>query len=800
MHRLRTRFAFASLLSFALFLRPALAANLGLVDGTVHDYEDKPVIGTKVQLLSKDGRRLLDEHVTDENGHFEFEQVSFGTYRVRAFAPDGRSEEETVRVSSGDVVVVQIFLPLQGQTVDIVADRPKAPAPTRTGGSESTLERENIEELPRGDTASVNEILATQPGFVLDALGNLFVRGNHANIQYQMDGVPLPDSVSGLFGGFLSPKMIDSMEVLTGGLGAEYGDRLAAVVNLNSRKPSPQGEGELELQGGSYSTLNPSGFYGRKLGAVSLFAGGSYRTTSRALDPAVFGDLSHSGGDEERGFVRVDYDAGDTSHVSALGAYAHNFYRLPIDVSVPPLDPGAPDGGRTPDRFGNPPAPFFPHDTNQTENERDVFALLSVRHDFDPRTSLRAAMSYRHSVGSLFGDSQHALGPAQDPCSTDDQGNTSCASTSDVGRTADHVLGFVEQLFRFGENHVFKAGAQVDQLFGSTRYTSYTRSDALRGPDPSLTVTGTDDSRATTAGAYVEDRATFGPVVVNAGVRFDLQHVAFPASGSSSNDVAIGPRVGVAWSLGQATVVHAFGGLLWQPPPVLDAPAAARILGVVQPGQVVPYDLVPEQDRYAEIGIESRVVPELLLKLTGWGRLSKHQLDDIGVGNTNLVSPYNFREGRAGGIEAGAVAVLGDVRAFANVSLERALGRGIESAQYLFSPDDLANGSWQILDHVQTWTANAGTTYKRTFSQLSALLEYGSGLRTGPANDQHVPDHVRVDLSASHQFYGAPLRPMIAIDLVNAFDAHYAYRIANGFNGSHWAPGRSLFARLRTEF
>ena len=25
-------------------------------------------------------------------------------------------------------------------------------------------------------------------------------------------------------------------------------------------------------------------------------------------------------------------------------------------------------------------------------------------------------------------------------------------------------------------------------------------------------------------------------------------------------------------------------------------------------------------------------------------------------------------------------------------------------------------------------------------------------------------------------------------------------RIGNGFNGSHWAPGRSLFARLRTEF
>src|SRR5256885_10422211 len=127
-------------------------------------------------------------------------------------------------------------------------------------------------------------------------------------------------------------------------------------------------------------------------------------------------------------------------------------------MSVQPLDPSLPDGGRTPDGFGSPPAPFFPRDTNQTENERDAFALLSVRHDFDPRTSLRAAISYRHSFGFLSGDAQHALGPTQDPCSTDDQGNASCASTSDVGRTADHVLGFVEQLFRLGEDHVFKAG------------------------------------------------------------------------------------------------------------------------------------------------------------------------------------------------------------------------------------------------------------------------------------------------------------------------------------------------------
>lgn len=778
------------------FLLPglALAANLGIVDGNVRDYEGKPIAGAQVALLARDGRPI-DRHAADASGHFEFEQVPFGTYRIKATVPDGRSEQQEVKVASGDVSVVEIFIPVAGQEVVIAADRPTAPLPSRTASSASTLDRENIKELPRGDTSSVNEILATQPGFVNDAFGNLYARGNHANIQYQIDGVPLPDSVTGLFGGFLSPKLLDSMEVLTGGLGAEYGDRLAGVVNLNTRRPTPAGQGELELMGGSYQTISPSGFYGKQIGNLSVLAGGSYKHTQRALDPQVFEDLSHAGGDEERAYLRLDYDTSEHTHVSALGAFAHNFYALPIDPTVPRFDASQPNGGRKPDAYGNPPPPFFPGDTDQTENERDTFALLSVRHDFDPRSSLRVAASYRHSSGTLFGDARHALGPTADPCTA----AAGCSTASDVGRTADHLGVNGEQLLRLGEHHVVKFGGQFDQLFGTTRYVAYTRSDALQGPDPSQTISGRDDARATTGGVYLQDRATFGRFVINAGLRLDAQRVTFLGSASRATEVGLSPRLGVAYSITETTVAHAFAGLLWQPPAVLDAPAAARILGLVQPGQQIRYDLLPEKDRYAELGIESRILPELNVKLTAWGRLSSDQLDDVGVGSTNLVSPYNFREGRAGGLEAGVVTVLGGrFNAFANASLERAQGRGIETGRYLFPADALANDDWQLLDHTQIWTVNTGATVKDGTTQLSGTLGYGSGLRTGANNSQHVPGHVKVDLTLQHQFYGAPAKPTLGIDVVNLFDARYAFRIANGFNGSHFAPGRSVFVRLAT--
>jgi len=770
----------------------ALAVNLGFIQGTVRETSGEPVAAVPVKLLGR-GDRLVDQHTTDEKGRFEFEQVPFGQYRVVAAKPNGPETSVSVRVAAGELVSVNVvFPPAFGEELVVTAPRPKAPAPSRSASSASAVDRKDIEDRPKGDSASVNEVLGSQPGFVYDAFGNLYARGNHANIQYEIDGVPLPDSVSGLFGGFMSSNLIENMEVITGGLGAEYGNRLAAVVNLNSRQPSEEGEGELKLLYGSFDTVSSSAVLGRRFGNLSVLAGGSYKYSNRALDPPAISPIIHDSGDEERGFARIDYDLGEFDHFSLLANFARNFYQIPIDPNVPQCpEPGQPSCGRPPDQYGNPSPPFFPHDTNSTETERDLFTLLSYRHDYGARSSLRVSAYYRNSYGFLFGDAQHALGPTADPGS----------STSDVTRRANHVGGTAEYSLRIGDVHVVRIGANLDQLYGSDAFTSYTRNDALGAPDPSLTVGGTDTSRATTAGVYATDRATLGKFTLNAGMRVDLQKVSFPGSSEGATRTGVGPRIGASYAFTPDTVAHAFFGLMWMPPTVLDTPAAARILGVVPPNQPVPYDIRPEKDRYAEVGIESRVVPALTLKLTAWGKLSDDQLDDVEVGNTNLVTPYNFTEGRAWGVEAGAVAVLSRwLNVFANAAYELAQGRGIATAQYLFTPEALANNNWQTLDHSQTWTANAGATVKDGGSTLSTLLNYGSGLRTGPLNNEHVPDHVRVDLTLAHQFAAAPAKPTIALDVVNLFDAHYPYRIANGFNGSHWAPERSVYLRLGVAF
>jgi len=787
-----TRAALITLLLLS-WSTPTLAANLGIVHGSVHDEAGKPIPRTVVALLR--GTQQLDSHKTDATGHFEFEQVPFGKYRVTFSAPDGRMDDREVLIASGDVLELDITLPTLEETVTVVAPKREAPRPTTTTGSATQVQREDIQSRPRGDSASVNEVLATQPGFVFDALGQIYVRGNHGNVQYQLDGVPLPDSVSGLFGQFLTARLLENMEVITGGLPAEYGQRLSAVVNLNSRRPAPEGEGRLDLLYGSFDTVSPGGYWGQKVGPVTYLVGGSLNWTNRGLDPPNPTTYLNNNAQQGRVFAKVDLDLNDRDHLSTFLSYSHDRFQIPIDPTLVP-------GDQTPDQFGNPPSPYFPSDTQQTETENDVFGILSYRHDFDASKSLRVAGYARHSAAKFFGDPEHALGSTQ-VCLKED-GTIDCPGVSNVNRRADHVGLVADYLQRLGDRHTLKFGVSLDQLWGNTAYDAWER---LPQPPPDFQRVpngqGADDSSATTGGIYAQDRFTAGKLTLTGGLRADFQSASYSADTGKTTDVGVSPRLGAAWAFTPDLVLHGFFGLLWIPPSVTDAAAGARLTGNLPPGQPIPEDqrLRPEKDRYAEVGLRARVMPPLTLGLTVWGRLSTDQLDETEIGNTGITTPYNFSEGRAAGIEATVDWVITQrLTTFGNVSFGTAQGKGIATAQYLFDQADLKNTDWQTLDHSQTWTANAGASYRDGPTLVTVLMAYGSGLRTGANNESHVPGWVRVDLTLAHDFLNLPLRPTLAIDIVNLFDAQYAYRLYNGFNGSHWAAPRSVYVRGSVNF
>ena len=759
--------------------RVASASDDAIVTGVVDDALLHPLGGATVVLHDSSGATVA-KMVTKADGKFSFTSVPFGDYTVEASAPGLVGDHQHLQIVSSQVADVELTL-VDGEEVITITEDWAVPPPPPVTGSVATISRQTLAELPGADDRPVTDVVATQPGFVVDALGNVYARGNHANVQYQIDGIPVPDSVGSLFAASIPVRMIQNLEIYTGGMPAEFGDRLGAVVNLTTRQATDHPEGNAQVRYGSFNTIEPGATYATKLtDKIGMFAGGSYVTSDRALDAPSIEPL-HDTGSTGRVFARIDWQQCDCNRWELFATYAHNIFQVPLDPAATPFDPNKP---RPPDRFGNDAPAYIPHDTNSTETEDELFAALSFTHKLETG-QIMVAPVYKLSRGVLFGDADHALGPLSDPN----------AVSSNVTRLAHHLGGIAAYSAKYG-SHLLKAGIETDTLIGTTEFTSFVRA-VDGGVDTSMTTAGRDHTDAVTSGAYAEDHISLGKLSIDAGIRVDEQHVILQG-GTTDDQAGVSPRLGSSYAFTKETVVHVFAGVNWQPPAPLDATNAARALGITT---ATAYDLKAETDLYAETGLATKLSKYLRGGLTVWGRYAYDQLDDTAIGSTSLVSNYNFDRGRAGGLEASVDMRVGPwLSGFANASYGFAQGQGIASAKFLFDDAALADHSWQTLDHAQTLTANAGATVRDGRFVIAGLLAYGSGLRTGPTNNEHVPGHVRGDISMNYTFVPHAYPVKVGIDVINVADDRYAYRIGNGFVGSSYGAPRTVFLTLSLPF
>src|SRR4029079_555095 len=103
-------------------------------------------------------------------------------------------------------------------------------------GSHVDLGANLIDQLPSATPSKqLSAMLLSAPVFIPSQNGRVHVRGSHGQIQYVVDGVPLTDEFSEAFANPLDPRYVKSAEVMTGGIPAEYGGKLAAVVDITSK-------------------------------------------------------------------------------------------------------------------------------------------------------------------------------------------------------------------------------------------------------------------------------------------------------------------------------------------------------------------------------------------------------------------------------------------------------------------------------------------------------------------------------------------------------------------------------------
>src|SRR5437899_2973485 len=109
--------------------------------------------------------------------------------------------------------------------------------------------RQAIETQPQGDNQSFNRLLLQAPGVTQDSFGQIHVRGDHANLQYRLNGVQLPEGIN-VFGQALETRLANSVSLITGALPAQYGLRTAGIVDIQTKTGTLNPGGSVTLYGG----------------------------------------------------------------------------------------------------------------------------------------------------------------------------------------------------------------------------------------------------------------------------------------------------------------------------------------------------------------------------------------------------------------------------------------------------------------------------------------------------------------------------------------------------------------------
>jgi outer membrane cobalamin receptor len=169
--------------------------------------------------------------------------------------------------------------PVQGDSsgvsmdVDVVAKRldiARQQIQPSLGATTYNFSPQALQDIPRGENAPLNQVLLQAPGVAQDSFGQIHLRGEHANVQYRINGVELPEGLS-VFGQALTSRFADSISLITGALPAQYGFQTAGVVDIQTKTGITSPGLALSMYGGQQQWLQPSFEYGGRSGPVDWF-------------------------------------------------------------------------------------------------------------------------------------------------------------------------------------------------------------------------------------------------------------------------------------------------------------------------------------------------------------------------------------------------------------------------------------------------------------------------------------------------------------------------------------------------
>ncbi len=391
------------------------------ITGYVQNADLRRVAQATVELRDQEGT-LVTSATTNDAGGFLLITPRDGVFSVQAVQDTYHSEHVVINIGRErpDPVVLTLT-----ETKDIALEivAPLLPIKPNSSSETYSVSRKDIEALPRGNNLDLHDVLVTIPSAAYGSLKQVHIRQDHANLQFRIDGVPIPDTVTSQFTDLLSPRAWERADISLGGMEAQYGNRTAAVIDITSKSGTKPGFGTLGVFGGSNETVLPSFEYGGTAGdRFRFYVMNNYRTTNRAIDPPTLGQsIFHGHGESNQTFLRGDYQVNNRNNVTWLLLNSVASSQIPTQPGQRPHEEIVHliEENTDPNFM---PVPSEQIDENQVENNQ--YSHLVWRHDMDAKQFVSVAGYFRHSRATFTTDPLNVLAYTSDeaePFSAGDQ-------------------------------------------------------------------------------------------------------------------------------------------------------------------------------------------------------------------------------------------------------------------------------------------------------------------------------------------------------------------------------------------
>jgi hypothetical protein len=742
---------------------PAGAQTTATLAGRVFDPLADALPGAEIRLANPI-TGLERTATTGDDGSFHITNIPLQTYRVTIAFPGFRPEVRDVDLRTSVPVTFDVTLQVlpQTDTVVVSAAAERLVDATLTG-TRTAVSLTMIDRMPAvTGSRGLESVLVSFPGFSQNANGAIHPRGAHNQMTFVVDGLPISDQLTGAFANALDTGLVQTVELMTGNIPAEFGAKISgvAVVTTRSGLGSQRAfTGELSLRAAQFGTVQSGLHTGGHVRRIGYFGTLTAMRTDRFLDQVSLDNL-HNVGSFGRAFARIDamVEGGDLLRAFVMGGKS--------SFQLANLRSQQANGQDQRQRLG------------------DASGWLSHLRTIGERATLESTAAYRTTGARLI------------------------PSPGDIPVTASQdrrlsTITLATRYTRVGGRHSVRTGADVQRFPVRESFTLGITDTAFNDPTSDgfnaallaydLTRDGSifqfDDERAgTLASAFAQDTITWGRATATLGIRFD--EYRFLVTGRQWQ-----PRVGIAWSFpGSETVLRGSYNRNYQTPPnenllLSSSEAAGRLAPQsVRDALGGAYVLIrPERQHVIEVGLQQALFRRASLDVSAYRKHSRDQQDNNNFFETGIIFPTTLKEIHARGLEARlTVLPIRGASGTLSVTSSRAVSTPPFTGGLFLGQDaiDLLSAGRFVIDHDQPLSVHGTVNYTVSGGVwLSGSMRYDSGLVANPSDPAEVatdPDFADllpyVDLASD-----VPrVKPRTIVDAAIGYDARRQGRRAWG--------------------